>query len=123
MSRGQENNWMHSALCLQVDPELFFPEAGQSSNSRHIRAAIAVCHRCEVRETCLQFALDNRITDGIWGGQLPTHRRGRYKPAKDPAHCAAGHFRKPETTSASGRCLICQRIFDARRRRTEYDRG
>ena len=111
-------DWRDSALCAQVDPEIFFPDKGMPG-----RDAAAVCHRCEVRETCLQFALDNRITDGIWGGQLPTHRRGRYKPAKDPAHCAAGHFRTPETTSASGRCLICQRIFDARRRRTEYDRG
>ena len=116
---------MHSALCLQVDPELFFPEAGQSSISRHIRAAIAVCHRCEVRETCLQFALDNRITDGIWGGVHPRARRGKYKPV-DPTLCANGHPKTPENIGSAGRCLPCQRATaretNLRKRRTEYDR-
>lgn len=62
--------WTEQALCAQVDPELFFPDKGGSS-----RPAIAICGRCEVREQCLQLALDNGEEYGLWGGLSPKHRR------------------------------------------------
>lgn len=52
-----------SALCAQVDPALWFPEKGKSSE-----AAKAVCHTCPVEAKCLTWALDTRQGFGIWGG-------------------------------------------------------
>ena len=113
--------WRHDALCLQVDPELFFPDKGKPGTQ-----ATAVCRRCDVSQQCLDYALKNRITEGIWGGVHPRARRGRYAPLRDPSLCVNGHEKTAENTSTTGRCLICQRIQNRKkirdRQRREYDR-
>jgi WhiB family redox-sensing transcriptional regulator len=58
-----ELSWRESALCRQVDPELFFPEKGELG-----APAKQVCARCEVRAECLTEALHRRERYGIWGG-------------------------------------------------------
>ncbi len=58
------------ALCPQTDPEIFFPEKGESNAE-----AKSVCDRCEVRRSCLQWALDNEIKFGVWGGLSANERR------------------------------------------------
>lgn len=62
---------MASGLCIQTDPELFF---GESPGNNSLEAK-AVCGRCEVREQCLEWALETRQEDGIWGGKGPKQRR------------------------------------------------
>ena len=62
--------WQAKARCLEVDPEIFFPERGGSS-----KAARAVCINCEVRIECLKYALANREQFGIWGGTSERERR------------------------------------------------
>lgn len=59
-----------TASCVEVDPELFFPDQGGSA-----RGAKEVCRRCEIREPCLLWALDNDETTGIWGGLTAVERR------------------------------------------------
>lgn len=66
-------SWHHKALCAQTDPEAFFPEKGGST-----REAKRICARCEVREQCLKWAVDNDERFGIWGGMSERERR-RYK--------------------------------------------
>lgn len=63
-------SWQEQALCAQTDPEAFFPEKGGST-----REAKAVCDMCDVREQCLQYALDNDERFGIWGGLSERERR------------------------------------------------
>jgi WhiB family redox-sensing transcriptional regulator len=58
------------ARCVEVDPEIFFPERGGSS-----KAARAVCSECSVRQECLLYALTNREQFGIWGGTSERERR------------------------------------------------
>ncbi|WP_318253031.1 WhiB family transcriptional regulator [Mycolicibacterium neoaurum] len=55
--------WTDGALCTQVDPEAFFPEKGEQS-----RPAKKVCQRCDVRDQCLKFAMDNDLRYGVFGG-------------------------------------------------------
>lgn len=55
--------WHADALCAQVDSEIFFPERGEST-----KAAKKVCARCPVQSACLQHAIDNSETIGVWGG-------------------------------------------------------
>ncbi len=62
--------WQKKARCIEVDPEIFFPERGGSS-----KAARAVCSLCEVRLQCLRYALVNREQFGIWGGTSERERR------------------------------------------------
>lgn len=37
--------------------------------------AKAICGACKVRERCLEFALDRRERDGVWGGATEKERR------------------------------------------------
>ena len=59
------------------DPDTWFPEAVRNIGVRAEDTFIArtLCGICVHQVDCLQFALDNRIGDGIWGGLLPEERR------------------------------------------------
>lgn len=64
-------NWHRDGACIEFrDTVDFFPERGQDS-----RPAKAVCAACLVRSECLQYALDERIKDGVWGGTSERERR------------------------------------------------
>lgn len=62
--------WMEQARCLEVDPDEFFPEQGETS-----RDAVAVCRRCPVAAECLEHALDTNERFGVWGGLTERGRR------------------------------------------------
>ncbi|WP_433363893.1 WhiB family transcriptional regulator [Streptosporangium sp. CA-115845] len=65
----RELDWQDLALCAETDPEAFFPEEGGPSPAKKI------CRSCEVRAECLEYALDNEIMFGIWGGISERSRR------------------------------------------------
>jgi len=67
-------DWMDDALCRGRNDLDFFPE--ESYNAVAARA-VAVCNVCPVREDCLEFAVENGIRYGIWGG-LNHPQRKRY---------------------------------------------
>lgn len=58
------------ALCAQTDPEIFFPELGESSAT-----ARKVCWSCPVRRECLAYAIENNEPYGVWGGYASRARR------------------------------------------------
>jgi WhiB family redox-sensing transcriptional regulator len=64
--------WMRQAVCLEIDPDLFYPDRGDSWGSR---AAKRICTACPVREDCLQFAVAHHEHFGVWGGLTPTERQ------------------------------------------------
>ena len=62
--------WHVDAPCSQADPEAWFPEKGGSTAD-----AKKICAGCDVREQCLQWALDNEERFGVWGGHSERERR------------------------------------------------
>lgn len=66
----QPPEWMDAALCTQTDPEIFMPPVGGSP-----RPAKRICARCPVTDECLQYALDRREPNGVWGGKTAEERR------------------------------------------------
>ena len=69
-------DWRRKAACIDLDPNLFFPE--QVSGAHLIvRRAKSVCSSCAVRSECLTFALSfsDRSFPGIWGGTTEAERR------------------------------------------------
>lgn len=74
--------WVIHAACAGVNPDLFFPERGDST-----REAKAICRRCDVRKDCLDYAMRNGERFGIWGGTSERERRRlrRGKPARSAA--------------------------------------
>ena len=68
-----ETDWRERALCAQVaDLEVFYPTEGGSTTE-----AMRICGLCPdwVRDACLNYALDNEITDGVWGGKTRRERQ------------------------------------------------
>jgi hypothetical protein len=71
--------WSKQGVCAQTDPESFFPEKGGST-----REAKRMCELCEVKQECLEYALDTDQRFGIWGGHSERERR-RLKHAQRTA--------------------------------------
>lgn len=65
-------DWIQRAVCRSVDPDLWYPDKGDSVGSR---AAIAICRSCPVRAQCLAYALDHGERFGVWGGLSANQRR------------------------------------------------
>lgn len=72
----QPLGWQADALCAETDPEAFFPEKGGST-----RDAKRICDSCDVRQQCLEYALENDERFGIWGGLSERERRKLRKRA------------------------------------------
>jgi WhiB family redox-sensing transcriptional regulator len=71
-----DETWRLRASCKGVGLEVFFVEKGAST-----KIAKKICQYCIVRSDCLNFALDNNETYGIWGGCGERERR-RLKRAR-----------------------------------------
>ena len=115
--------WRERAACRGTDLDLFYPERGESAGP-----ARQVCERCPVRQPCLEYALSNRITHGIWGGLTERERRPlqsdwvqaarRDRDRAILAADAAGY-----TTAAIGRSFGLSRTSVTRIVRTGNDSG
>jgi WhiB family redox-sensing transcriptional regulator len=68
-------DWRSGAACLTADPELFFPLTDQGPSRWQVREALEICSSCTVREACKNWALDNDIHHGVWGGTTEEERR------------------------------------------------
>lgn len=104
---AQPADWWASALCAQVDGDLFFPEKGNDTT----RKAKAVCAQCPVITQCRQDSLANDPGPGIRGGLTERERRrltGRVKRCQDCADPITGRH------ISATRCLPCQRVRDRR---------
>lgn len=73
---SRNSDWRTAAACREEDPELFFPKGADGPWLLVIEEAKAVCRRCPVVDACLQFALDEGIPSGIFGGLTDTERQG-----------------------------------------------
>lgn len=77
-----------NAKCVDIDPEVFFPEdnMGKEFNPA-IWAAKEICFSCVHRQECADFAIDQEISDGIFGGMTPKERKigttKKFKPRSD----------------------------------------
>jgi len=65
----------------KIDTNFFFPEDPAGTNE-----AIRYCQDCPVKTPCGQYAIDNNILHGVWGGLSVRTRRKmrsqlRYKTA------------------------------------------
>lgn len=63
-------SWRQRGACRGLDPDIFYPLSDEEAG-----AAKAVCAQCPVQKLCLEFALDTREAEGIWGGTTSRERR------------------------------------------------
>lgn len=74
-------DWRHRGACRDEDPELFFPVGNTGPAALQIEEAKAVCGGCPVMEQCLEWALETREDDGVWGGLSEDERRAMHRRA------------------------------------------
>jgi WhiB family redox-sensing transcriptional regulator len=72
---GFDIRWQDHASCKFTSPELFFPIGSTGVATEVTQAAKAVCRACEVRTSCLHYALETNQENGIWGGTTEDERR------------------------------------------------
>ncbi len=63
-------NWIENAACKDMDSNLFFSTRGESTEPAKL-----ICKDCPVKEPCLDYALANNETIGVWGGMSRKRRR------------------------------------------------
>ena len=64
------SGWQLEANCSPDDFDLFF------SNSKTKRKqALSLCGTCPVINECLDYAMENNVEHGIYGGKTPEQRK------------------------------------------------
>jgi len=68
--------WAEYAACREspvIDPDWWWPV---KEDPKFTTLPLAICHRiCQVRDLCLDYAVNRPEPEGIWGGTLPSERR------------------------------------------------
>jgi WhiB family transcriptional regulator, redox-sensing transcriptional regulator len=62
--------WMSAGNCRNYPPAVFFPSDGVG-----VDRARKICTDCPVATSCLEYALEQRIEHGVWGGCSERERR------------------------------------------------
>jgi WhiB family redox-sensing transcriptional regulator len=75
-----ETAWMADGNCRLHPPSMFFPSDGVG-----VDRARKICRDCPVKGTCLEYALEQRIDHGVWGGCSERERRRILKRRRDEA--------------------------------------
>jgi WhiB family transcriptional regulator, redox-sensing transcriptional regulator len=70
--------WMAEGNCRLYPPAVFFPSDGVG-----VDRARKICRDCPVSSRCLEYALDERIEHGVWGGCSERERRRILKRRRD----------------------------------------
>jgi WhiB family redox-sensing transcriptional regulator len=75
--------WMAEGNCAHEKPTVFFPSDGVG-----VEVARRICATSPVKEPCLEYALEQRIDHGVWGGCSERERRRILKRRRDLAEMA-----------------------------------
>jgi WhiB family redox-sensing transcriptional regulator len=82
-------DWRHVAACRDEEPELFFPIGNTGPALAQIEDAKRVCTGCDVREVCLNWAIETGQDAGVWGGLSEDERRSlKRRRARERARMA-----------------------------------
>ena len=72
--------WMAKGNCRDEPPARFFPSDGVG-----VDIARRICASCPVKEPCLEYALEQRVDHGVWGGASERERRRILKRRRQAA--------------------------------------
>lgn len=65
-----DQDWRLRAACRGLDIEVFY-----STDEAEVQRALDICDGCPVREPCLDVAMGQRESFGVWGGTAEASRR------------------------------------------------
>lgn len=76
--------------------------------------ALKLCANCPVQLDCLQYAIDNNLTDGVWGGMTPPQREAHRKELSLLEHGKLSTY--TQHNCRCGSCKEAVRVYFADRR-------
>lgn len=105
LTTPRRDDWRAKAACRDEDPALFFPNGDSGPNLLAIEQAKAICRTCPALEACAQWAADERVEYGIFGGLTEQERRAvhrgtvrrRLTPEQAAAKAEQARQQKPRT--------------------------
>lgn len=74
--RLKDQNWRALGSCAGADPDLWF-----SVGALEHKQAKTICRQCPVRMSCLEYAMEEPVDHGIWGGMTERERRRQRRKA------------------------------------------
>lgn len=95
--------WFFHSLCFAMGTQHFFPLVVEETSH-----GLAHCAACPVRDECRQYAHDNRIAHGTWGGETEWDRRPtprRFGVVRDPL--ARPAYTGPSDVVNEDSCPFC----------------
>ena len=109
-------SWRDDAACRNQPQHIWFPPKGKSA-----RPAKTICATCPVQTDCLQYAVDNNIRHGIWGGLTERDRRPLRRPLDRPRPRVHGtrHGYQQHIEHGETPCWWCQ-DFNERQHKSGY---
>lgn len=99
--------WMEHAACVDAPLDVFFP----TSPTVVTGEASRLCRQCPYRTACLDFAIDNGIWEGIWGGLPEMGRRDVARKRGVPRHGTTTGY-----TKDGCHCHLCRAEMTERKR-------
>ncbi|WP_371480556.1 WhiB family transcriptional regulator [Kitasatospora sp. NBC_00315] len=110
--RTAPDQGLSGAACTTADPDLFFPEDGDTFAERRAKA---ICAACPVRTACLTGAIDRGEPVGIFGGLTETERgMPRWREIRESDR-PAPVVRVPEAVTDALRTFVADLTQQARR--------
>jgi WhiB family redox-sensing transcriptional regulator len=111
-------DWMVSAKCRGVDPDLFFPTSTGNGARTAVAAAAVICRGCPVVGECREYARELNVPFGVWGGEgRPGVHSGfggnRVLAPHGTEAAAKRHYRNGE--KPCGACLEARTLARVRR--------
>ncbi|QQZ58386.1 WhiB family transcriptional regulator [Streptomyces microflavus] len=73
---------------------MWFPKGTDAQSMNDADAAVRICRRCPVMDTCAEWAIDTRQDSGVWGGlteqdRAALRRHGRIPQKRTPIQAFA----------------------------------
>lgn len=115
------DDWQADAACAGM---AYLDFTNERADDYQIETCMKVCDNCPVRSACLNAALADPNTTGVWGGTTPQQRiqLRRRTTLADGAPCgtpaaAARHARRGEPLDEACRKARSADVIDRRKRR------
>jgi WhiB family redox-sensing transcriptional regulator len=70
-----KTQWKEKARCAGADTAIFIPPVGVYVTEEYKARALEYCLACPVRRECVNYAFENKIQHGIYGGMTNKERR------------------------------------------------
>ena len=124
--------WFSFGVCGEVDPDMWFGEDEEDDNGVKIAAGYSmtlaakkVCADCPVQALCADYAVENDILYGVWGGTTYRERRAIRAQRRAEGIELCGRMRHRRTAENTGthpdgsrKCLECAADRQRKRRKT-----